>query len=224
MEVKRGLSETDLQSLCDKLVTGEVLSAYTIDINGKLHGKNTGKVNAPDELRSRYGQMGGVVWGSLKNIEGVGGSLTVLAATYQKFKVVGVPIMGTPFAALVTVPVDADPSQIRDRVMTLATGRFVPSDFDMLLSDAIVETITNTLGETAARSLIFHVGAESLIDSRLFSLNLERITGSGYRILTKLIAKSLYAKLGLGFQEEEGAFTFEDSVDRARESFALGRR
>ena len=224
MEGKRGLSETDLQSLCDKLVVGEVLSAYTIDINGKLYGMNTGKLKAAEELRSRYGQMGGVVWGSLKNIEAVGGSLVVLAATYQKFKVVGVPIMGTPFAALVTVPVDADPFQIRDRVMMLATGGYAPSDFDGLLSDAIVETLTNTLGETAARSLIFHVGTDSLTNGRLFSLNLERITGSGYRILTKLIAKSLYAKLGLGFQDEDRVFSFEDSVDRARESFVLGRR
>lgn len=79
------------QGLCDSLYneTKGILACYVVDVRGKILGRNFGRIEAPADLRSKYGGIAAVLWGGLLNIEQIGGRLSMLTASFEKFKVLG---------------------------------------------------------------------------------------------------------------------------------------
>ena len=76
------------------------------------------------------------------------------------------------------------------------------NDFNVLLLDSIDEALLS-LGESAMRSIYFHIERNFLVDRdkipfelEPFQMALEKIFGVGARYLEILIMKNLYGKVG----------------------------
>lgn len=121
-------AKIDYQAVCDGIYksTG-ALACYVVNDEGALLGFNYGEVVASEKLRSRYPVLVGVVWGSLKNIEEAAGRLSLLEATYDKFKVLGIPIPGTRVAVLLTVAVGTDSQATKSAALDFALSRLAGS-------------------------------------------------------------------------------------------------
>jgi len=97
-----------------------------------------------------------------------------------------------------------------------------------ILLEAVDEGLSS-LGDSPKRAIFFHLETSfeisrdnipaNLID---FSKALEKIFGPGAVYLEKLIAKRLYEKLGLEFEEAEN-WDFLEYVDNARARLPLKR-
>jgi hypothetical protein len=95
--------------------------------------------------------------------------------------------------------------------------------FDEVLDQTAVSTMQLVLGDGPAKALIHHIAVNaSESDGRPFAEGLERITGGGAVIVERLIVKSLYGNLGLSPEDDQGKFSFEKSVRRARERMSSG--
>jgi hypothetical protein len=96
----------------------------------------------------------------------------------------------------------------------------------------LLETVEEglpSLGDSPKQAIFFHLEAsfetsKDNIPANMteFSKALEKIFGPEAVYLEKLIAKRLYEKLGLGFQEVEN-WDFLEYVDNARERLPLKR-
>ena len=94
-----------------------------------------------------------------------------------------------------------------------------------MLDRTVTSTLELVLGQGPAEALLYHVGTKaSQSDARPFVDGLERIAGGGAVVVERLIVKALYANLGLQMEGTSGAFSFEGSVKRARESIAGGMK
>ena len=97
--------------------------------------------------------------------------------------------------------------------------------FDELLDQAAMSTMQLLLGEGPTKALIHHIAAKaSESNGRPFAEGLERITRGGAVIVEKLIIKSLHSQLGLAPEDNQGTFSFEKAVARARERMNSGEK
>ncbi len=97
-----------------------------------------------------------------------------------------------------------------------------------ILLEAVEEGLSS-LGDSPKRAIFFHLEtsfeiSKDNIPANLtdFSKALEKIFGLGAVYLEKLIAKRLYERLGLEFQEAEN-WNFLEYIDNARERLPLKR-
>ncbi len=110
------------RSICDEIYRNtKPISCHTVNDEGKILGFSYGKISSSTKLRSRYPLITGVVCGSLKNMEETVGKLSMLEATYERFKVLGIP--GTELAVLLTVDVERDSLRTKDEVLEFAGPR-----------------------------------------------------------------------------------------------------
>ncbi len=106
------------QELCDGIYALEgISSCYVVNTHGKMLAARNGNTTASKELRSRYGILVAVVWGSLQNIEVLGGPLLSVSATYRKFKVLGVPVPNSGTGVVVRIPAKMNAAQMRQRIL-----------------------------------------------------------------------------------------------------------
>jgi len=94
-------------------------------------------------------------------------------------------------------------------------------DFEKFFIEAIDEGL-KSLGEGGRQMVFFHLENSYSIKKRdipkkpeVFVAALEKIFGEGALILEKLIAESLYSKLGLDYEEKDD-YTFRNYVEEAR--------
>jgi len=97
-----------------------------------------------------------------------------------------------------------------------------------ILLEAVEEGLSS-LGDSPKQAIFFHletpfeIGNDNIPANLTdFSKALEKIFGAGAVYLEKLIAKRLYEKLGLEFQEAEN-WDFLEYIDNARERLPLKR-
>jgi len=97
-----------------------------------------------------------------------------------------------------------------------------------ILLEAVEEGLSS-LGDSPKQAIFFHLETSFEIskdnipaNTIEFSKALEKIFGPGAVYLEKLIAKRLYEKLGLEFQEAEN-WNFLEHIDDARERLPLKR-
>ena len=97
-----------------------------------------------------------------------------------------------------------------------------------ILLEAVEEGLSS-LGDSPKQAIFFHLEtsfeiSKDNIPTNLteFSKALEKIFGPGALYLEKLIAKRLYAKLGLKFEDVEN-WNFLEYVNNAKESLPLKR-
>jgi len=102
-------------------------------------------------------------------------------------------------------------------------------DFDKFFIEAVDEGL-NSLGESGRQMIFFHL--ENSYSSKkhdiprkpeAFAAALEEIFGEGALILEKLIAKSLYSKLGLNY-EEKIECAFRNYVTEAKKQTEVERQ
>lgn len=94
-------------------------------------------------------------------------------------------------------------------------------DFDKFFIEAVDEGL-KSLGESGRQMIFFHLENSYSIKKQdipkkpeVFAAALEKIFGEGALILEKLIAESLYSKLGLDYEERSDG-TFRNYVREAR--------
>ena len=102
-------------------------------------------------------------------------------------------------------------------------------DFDKFFIEAVDEGL-NSLGEGGRQMIFFHLENSYSIKKHdipkkpeTFAAALEEIFGEGALILEKLIAKSLYSKLGLDYEERSDC-TFRNYVTEARKQTEVVRQ
>ena len=97
------------------------------------------------------------------------------------------------------------------------------NDFDELLDETVANTLGQVLGNEPANALMFHMGAKaSASGAKEFSEALERVTGSVFVVVEKLIVKALYSRIGLKLEDNGGAFSFENSILHAQTFMSQG--
>lgn len=96
----------------------------------------------------------------------------------------------------------------------------VDTDFAELLRRCIVDGMEGLVGESATRSLFFHLKLGRYIkNSREFHRRLEKGLSRGAVVLEKNIAKELFRRLGIDYEEKE-SFEFKRYVEHARQIHA----
>jgi hypothetical protein len=105
------------QTLCDEIMNmGDLLACYVINQKGELLGANYGQVPVDDALKHDFSQVAAIVWGGLQRVTNLGGSIKMVSAIFENFKILGIPVEGTNVALLLTVDVKLDSVVLRDRI------------------------------------------------------------------------------------------------------------
>jgi hypothetical protein len=92
------------------------MGSTVINYHGSVRGRIIGDTPNGDEVLDRAGAIGSAIWGGPKKAEGEGGPLSSVIVSYQKFRVIGVPIPGTKIAVVVTAGRDSDPVDLVNRI------------------------------------------------------------------------------------------------------------
>lgn len=111
--------KSTLQVMCDELrQMGDILACYVVNKDGRLLGASYGEWIAHDEkLKADLSRVASEVWGGVDRLATVGGPLKMVALTFEKFKVLGIPIEKTNTLLLLTVEVKLDSEVLRGRVL-----------------------------------------------------------------------------------------------------------
>jgi len=108
----------DLQDLCDEVFSlGGLLSCYIVDERANVRGRNTGEMDLGDALDKSFGAITGVIWGGLKQVEPLAGPVSMVAADFEYFKIIGVPVSDTSFSILLVATLETDPHVLRAKVL-----------------------------------------------------------------------------------------------------------
>ena len=98
------------------------------------------------------------------------------------------------------------------------------TNFSEEFYESVVAGLKNVIGESPMKAAIYHIGfSRSTASPEEFSGGLRRVFGPGSAVLEKIVAKELYQRLGLRFQDANN-FDFASYVKRAREAFAVSSK
>ena len=114
-------------------------------------------------------------------------------------------------------------------VIGMTERLYIMETLDDLLLKVLDETMKQVFRETGTK-FIYNFLENNIYSKRediaekpeVFSAALERLLGSGARVIEKLILKNLYSKLRLKLEEKEG-YEFSDYVKELKKRFE-GRR
>lgn len=114
-------------------------------------------------------------------------------------------------------------------VIGMTERLYIMETLDDLLLKVLDETMKQVFRETGTK-FIYNFLENNIYSKRediaekpeVFSAALQRLLGSGARVIEKLILKNLYSKLGLKLEEKEG-YEFSDYVKELKKRFE-GRR
>ena len=96
----------------------------------------------------------------------------------------------------------------------------VEEGFQKLFKESVVASLSRILGESAARSLLYHTGFERGETPGQFHERLVMMMGDGAFTLERSIVKELFARLSIQSPHVDLDFDFESSVKKAREMLA----
>ena len=106
-----------IQTLCDEIQKmGDILACYAVNREGKLLGANYGQIEVDEELKTNFATLAAGVWSSLDRVTGIGGRINMVAAIFENFKILGLPVEGTNTAILLTVDTKLDSYVMAARV------------------------------------------------------------------------------------------------------------
>jgi len=106
-----------LQTLCDDLENmGDVLASYVINKDGRLLGANYGDLEVSEDLKADFSKVASSIWGGLDRVTSLGGAIKGVVASFENFKILGLPIKGTNIAVLLTIEAKLDAAEMSERV------------------------------------------------------------------------------------------------------------
>jgi hypothetical protein len=90
--------------------------------------------------------------------------------------------------------------------------------FDRLLEETIRSSVTDLLGESSMRAIVFHLGMERLGDEQVFDQKLREFLKEPASIIEEMIVKDLFKRLDLLYSPR-GPFDFVRYARAAREFY-----
>jgi len=106
------------QDFCDDLYNmGDLLSCYIFDTMGNVRGKQYGKIEVTEDLKQHFAEIAAVIWGGLKSVEPVGGSINFVDANFENFKILGIPMPALDIGILAVIPVELDSLAMKERIL-----------------------------------------------------------------------------------------------------------
>lgn len=105
-----------LQALSDDLLgMGDVLACYVVNKQGMLLAANYGELPVDEDLKASFSKVTSSIWQGLDKVTNLGGPIRAVVATYENFRILGLPIKGTNIAILLTVETKLDPVEMSKR-------------------------------------------------------------------------------------------------------------
>jgi len=93
--------------------------------------------------------------------------------------------------------------------------------FEVLLEETIKGSITDLLGESSMRAILYHVSMDRLAkEPKVFDQKLRELLQGPASIIEEVIIKDLFKRLDLTFAPM-GTFDFERYTNAAKEVYAL---
>jgi hypothetical protein len=107
------------------------------------------------------------------------------------------------------------------------TSKQAKKQFDQVFAESVVRGLSDMLGESCAKALLYHMERtlwqKGPLDSELLSGFLQKTFGREAHIIERRILDVMYSKLGLSLTEREGA-RFVDYVEECRRAWAQSRK
>jgi hypothetical protein len=96
--------------------------------------------------------------------------------------------------------------------------------FEVLLTDTIMSSIRDLLGDSSMRAILYHLNLERVgSDPQAFDKRLRELLSAPASIIEETIIKDLFKRLDL-FYSPKGAFDFQRYVSAAWEFYGSGER
>jgi hypothetical protein len=111
-------TEMNLEELARQVASIEdVLTCTIVGEDGEVRGRASLEERPSELPLPGLGKLVTGVWGALRRVETMGGTLRVVTANFEKLKLIGFAIPGTRYLMVVGVPIHIDSTYIRDRVL-----------------------------------------------------------------------------------------------------------